>query len=178
MERPRAVEEHEASAPKHLKVAIFTASSTRYRKKLAGEPYKDDSGEVAIKAMEELGHEVNYLGVVDDDIQMIRQTIYSALTTDVDVIIVIGGTGIARRDVTIEAVRPLFEKEIEGFGEVLRMESYKKIGPAAALTRSTAGVIGGKVVLLLPGSPDAVKTAMELFGWKLPHMVYLARLFI
>ena len=75
----------------------------------------------------------------------------------------------------LAVVRPLFEKEIEGFGEIFRSVSYERIGAAAALSRATAGVARGKVVLCLPGSPDAVSTALELFVGEIPHVLRLTR---
>jgi molybdopterin adenylyltransferase len=86
-----------------------------------------------------------------------------------------GGTGVSSTDVTIETVRPFFEKEIEGFGEIFRSVSYQRIGPAAALSRATAGVARGKLVMCLPGAPDAVRTALELFVGEIPHVLHLAR---
>jgi len=171
----RPHERHRAEAHARLRIAVFTASTSRYEKKLRGEGVVDESGETALNKLRGLGHEAEYLGVVNDDVEMIRTRLAEAIDAGFDVVIISGGTGIARRDVTIEAVRPLLEKELEGFGEILRMESYKRIGAAAALTRALAGVRGGRVIIALPGSPDAVATALEIFGPELPHMVYIAR---
>jgi molybdenum cofactor biosynthesis protein B len=92
-----------------------------------------------------------------------------------DVLAFVGGTGVSKTDVTVEAVRPLFEKELEGFGELLRSSSYERIGAAAMLSRATAGVAKGKVILCIPGSPDAVEQAFEVFGTELPHVLSVAR---
>ena len=114
--------------------------------------------------------------MVPDDAKLLRGTVSRALKQkDLDVVVLTGGTGVSTTDVTIETVRPLFEKEIEGFGEIFRSVSYQKIGIAAALSRATAGVSKGKVVLCLPGSPDAVKTALGLFLGEVPHVLHLAR---
>ncbi len=95
---------------------------------------------------------------------------------DVDVIITNGGTGIAPRDTTFEAIQGLLEKEIPGFGEMFRMLSYKDIGPAAMLTRATAGVAQGKVIISLPGSTGAVELGMtKLVLPELGHMLFLLR---
>jgi molybdenum cofactor biosynthesis protein B len=141
-----------------------------------GEPYVDDSSEVARRVLEELGHEVEHLGLVGDEILGIRAKLAQALAEGYDVVAVIGGTGISRRDVSVEAVRPLLEKEIEGVGEIFRLESYKRIGFHAALSRCLAGVISGSIILALPGSPEAVETALKLIGPELPHMVHVARI--
>ena len=92
------------------------------------------------------------------------------------VIITNGGTGIAPRDTTFEAIQGLLEKEIPGFGEMFRMLSYEDIGPAAMLTRATAGVAQGKVIISLPGSTGAVELAMtKLVLPELGHMLFLLR---
>ena len=91
----------------------------------------------------------------------IRAAVEAALAAaGVDVVLVTGGTGVAPRDVTIEAVAPLFEKEIPGFGELFRMLSFAEIGAAAMLSRATAGVASGRAIFLLPGSPAALELAM------------------
>ena len=86
-----------------------------------------------------------------------------------------GGTGLTKSDVTIEALRPLFEKEIEGFGDVFRFYSIQEVGTAAFLTRATAGVVKGKVFVLLPGSPNAVKTGLRILLGEVSHLLYLVR---
>ncbi len=107
---------------------------------------------------------------------MLKSTVSRALgKADLDVVVLTGGTGVSTTDVTIETVRPFFTKEIEGFGEVFRSVSYERIGAAAALSRATAGVAKGKLIMCLPGSPDAVRTALELFVGEIPHVLHLAR---
>ena len=168
--------EHRKLAEKRLAFALFTVSSSRYEAKVRGEPVNDVSMRVAVEEVKRRGHEVVHEEVIDDDIKMIREKLLEMLRRDdVDVVIFMGGTGLARSDVTIEAVKPFFEKEAEGFGELFRMLSYQRVGPAAALTRTTAGVASGKAIICLPGSPDAVKFALQKFIDELPHMVYLAR---
>lgn len=95
---------------------------------------------------------------------------------DVDAIIINGGTGIAPRDSTFEAIQGILEKEISGFGELFRMLSYQDIGSAAMMTRATAGVANGKVVISLPGSTGAVELGMtKLVIPELGHMLFLLR---
>jgi molybdenum cofactor biosynthesis protein B len=107
---------------------------------------------------------------------LLKSTVSRALgKADLDVVVLTGGTGVSTTDVTIETVRPFFTKEIEGFGEVFRSVSYERIGAAAALSRATAGVAKGKLIMCLPGSPDAVRTALELFVGEIPHVLHLAR---
>ncbi len=114
--------------------------------------------------------------LLPDDAKRLRSTLSRALRkADLDVVVLTGGTGVSTTDVTIETVRPFFAKEIEGFGEIFRSVSYKKIGAAAALSRATAGVAKGKVIMCLPGSPDAVRTALDLFLGEVPHVLHLAK---
>ena len=111
-----------------------------------------------------------------DDARLLKSTLSRALgQSSLDVIVLTGGTGVSNTDVTIETVRPFFEKEIEGFGEIFRFASYQKIGAAAALSRATAGVAKEKLIMCLPGSPDAVRTALGLFLGEVPHLLHLAR---
>jgi molybdenum cofactor biosynthesis protein B len=95
---------------------------------------------------------------------------------DIDAVIINGGTGIAPRDTTFEAIQGLLEKEISGFGELFRMLSYQDIGSAAMMTRATAGVVKGKVIISLPGSTGAVELGMtKLILPELGHMMFLLR---
>ena len=91
-----------------------------------------------------------------------------------DAAIFMGGTGLSPRDVTIEAVTPLLDKLLDGFGEIFRKISFDSIGSPALMTRSTAGTIENKPVFCLPGSPDAAKLGIELVLKELPHAVYIA----
>ncbi|MCF8884883.1 MAG: MogA/MoaB family molybdenum cofactor biosynthesis protein [Nitrososphaerota archaeon] len=176
MEKLKPYEEHRLRGPKKLRFSLYTVSSSRYKAKISREGFKDDSMEVAVNLIEREGYEIVEKDVIDDDVVMIRKALENSLSReDVDVVVFMGGTGLAKRDVTIEAVRPLFEKEIEGFGEIFRFESYKQIGAAAAFTRATAGVINNRVVICLPGSPDAVELAFKIFLRELPHLVYISR---
>lgn len=124
----------------------------------------------------ELGHVVEIRELVDDNISAMRRVLEKLLESkSLDAIIFIGGTGFSRRDVTIEAVKPFFEKEVEGFGEIFRWLSFREIGAAAILSRATMGVARGKVIVCLPGSPAAVKLALENFLQALPHLIYIVR---
>ncbi len=152
-------------------------STSRYDRQAEGKrPVRDESGDLAQETIEAAKGVVVERALVPDDAKLVRSTVSRALREkDLDVIVLTGGTGVSTTDVTIETVRPLFEKEIEGFGEIFRSVSYNRIGIAAALSRATAGVAKGKVILCLPGSPDAVRTALELFVGEIPHVLHLAR---
>jgi len=115
------------------------------------------------------------LELVDDDKQMIRlHALRSLFEESADAVILMGGTGLAPRDVTIEAIAPLLEKTLDGFGEVFRRLSYDSIGSPAVMTRCIAGVIGSKPIFCLPGSPDAVSLGVELILKELPHAAFIA----
>lgn len=179
MTRPKgAPETHRKAAPKGgMGYYVVTVSSSRYREKNeTGGPVKDESGSVAREMIARSGDSVVGGELISDDSELLTAALATGLKNPkVDVILFTGGTGVSSTDVTIETIRPSFEKEIDGFGELLRAISYRKIGPAAALTRATAGTLRGKLVLCLPGSPDAVKTALRMFIREVPHVIYLAR---
>lgn len=136
----------------------------------------DESGRLIRDLLTAAGHRVEYSAVLPDDPALIRKALLDNLQ-GLDAIIVNGGTGIAARDSAIEAVRPLLDKELEGFGELFRYLSYQQIGSAAFLSRALAGVAAGKIVVTLPGSPDACRLAMEkLLIPELGHMAHLLKL--
>lgn len=143
---------------------------------MSGGSPRDESGDLAVEMAREARHEVVGRDLIPDDMYVIRRRILELVSRDdLDVIVLTGGTGLTKTDVTIEAVRPLFEKEIEGFGDVFRYFSVQEVGAAAFLTRATAGVINGKAVFLLPGSPNAVKTGMKIILQEISHLLYLIK---
>ena len=168
-------EAHRKDAARHLKVVIVTVSTSRYEKKKEGMSFTDEAGDVAAEEARRAGHSVTRRVMVSDDRTMIRREARAFLSGEEDVLLFAGGTGLAPRDVTVESGRPFLEKEFEGFGELVRRLSYDEIGAAAALTRATAGVANGKLIACMPGSPDAVRTAMRAFVKEFPHMVFIAR---
>ena len=171
----RPHESHRHGAPKRLRVRIVTVSSSRYASKESGRKYDDEGGDVAESETKKAGHSVTARRLISDDVEMIRGEVTDFLSGKDDALIFTGGTGVSSRDVTIETVRPYFEKELDGFGELFRRISFDEVGSAAVLTRATAGVAGGKAILCLPGSPGAVKTALGAFLGELPHVVRIAR---
>ena len=137
-----------------VRIAVLTISETRT---LAD----DTSGQVLCDRVAEAGHLLSARKIVTDDIRAIRHVIRDWTNRDdVDVIISTGGTGLTGKDVTIEAMRPLFEKEIEGFGALFHMVSFPKIGTSTVQSRATAGIMKGKYIFCLPGSPGACRD-----GW-------------
>lgn len=160
-----SVDEHRAYAPSQLSFAVLTASDSR------GEE-EDESGRKIARLVIAEGHQVTHRRVVADDEATIRAAVEEALTLGADVVVLNGGTGFASRDVSVEAVRPLTTRMIDGFGELFRMLSYQQVGSAAMLSRAAAGVIGRGVVFVLPGSPKAVELAMtELILPEVGHLL-------
>lgn len=154
---------------KTVQCAVLTISDTRNKE-------TDKGGQLVQECLKGLNIEVTkeHYNIVKDDKIDIQSQIDEWLASDIDVIITTGGTGIARRDVTIEAVKPLLDKEIEGFGELFRYLSYTEdVGTKALLSRAIAGTIMNKLIFTLPGSTGAVKLAMtKLIIPELNHMVY------
>ena len=140
-----------------------------------GADHTDEAGDAAAAAAEEAGHRVTRRSLVSDDSAMIRREVKSFLSGHDDLLLMAGGTGLSPRDITVETVRPFLEKELDGFGELVRRLGYDEVGSAAALTRATAGVASGKLIVCMPGSPGAVRTALKAFMGEFPHMVYIAR---
>ena len=162
MKLSETVEKHKAEAPKRLNFAVITCSTSRYKEYVETRRINDPSGDLIIKILRENEHRVTMRKIVTDDKAEIQKAVMRAVKSrKVDVIITSGGTGISPKDVTIEAVQPLIEKELPGFGEIFRLLSYQEIGSAAILTRSIAGIIRGKAIFCLPGSPHSVSTALK-----------------
>jgi molybdenum cofactor biosynthesis protein B len=149
------VEEHRRTAPGALAVAIITVSDTR-------DLDSDLSGREIERLLREAGHRVTGRVVVRDEPAAVEAALRQRIADrGVDAVILDGGTGLARRDGTVEVVEALLDREIPGFGELFRSLSYGEIGAAAMLSRAVAGIAGGTAVFSLPGSTAAVKLAME-----------------
>ncbi|HDJ51315.1 MAG TPA: MogA/MoaB family molybdenum cofactor biosynthesis protein [Thermoprotei archaeon] len=163
--------EHEEIAKekfRSVKVSVITISDTRTES-------EDVSGRIIIEMLQRSGHRIFRYIICKDEVHEIRRAVLEVLRGS-DVIITNGGTGISSRDVTLEAIKPLFDKEIEGFGELFRALSYEEIGPSAMLSRAIAGVIDSKLVFCLPGSQNAVRLAMEKLVLPIiPHALYEVR---
>ena len=135
--------------------AVITVSDTRTQE-------TDSSGTLLVDMLADAGHRVVARQLITDDEALIRATVSDLLDSGrCGFIIVTGGTGLADRDVTPEAIRPLYTKHIPGFGELFRMLSYQEIGTATIQSRADAGLCGHAVVFLLPGSTNACRLAME-----------------
>ncbi|KTT83989.1 molybdenum cofactor biosynthesis protein B [Mammaliicoccus sciuri] len=152
-----------------INVAVLTVSDTRTKE-------TDKGGQLVQQYLKDLNVEIKegHYQIVKDDVSEIQTQVNEWLNNDVDAIITTGGTGISQRDVTIEAIKPLLDKEIEGFGEIFRYLSYTEdVGTRAILSRAIAGTVGHQVIISIPGSTGAVKLAMEkLITKELNHLVH------
>jgi molybdenum cofactor biosynthesis protein B len=168
---------HKASAPQSLGIYIITCSTSKFNQIKAGQRPDDASGDIIERLAATAGHRIEGRKLISDSKPMISRTAKQTLrASKVEAVIITGGTGLSPRDVTIESVTPLVDKEIPGFGELFRKLSFDRIGSAAILSRAFAGTSRGKAIFCLPGSPDAVQTAMEkLILPELGHIIKVAR---
>lgn len=162
-----STQQHKQEAPRTVNCKVITVSDTRNIE-------TDKSGKMMMELLEQSGHRiVDYVIVMDEAEPIQNEILIGCAKEEIDVILTNGGTGIAKRDVTIETVQNLLDKEIVGFGELFRMLSYQEdIGSAAILSRAIAGVVKNKAVFSTPGSTGAVKLAMnKLILPELGHVV-------
>lgn len=157
------------AAASDAEFGIVTISSSRSES-------EDESGDAIQELIETEGYCVSSRSVVDDDFDAIQETIREAIEAGADVVVTTGGTGLTPDDLTVDALRPLFDREIPGFGEEFRQRSKKQVGLAGLLSRVTAGVIAETPVFVLPGSENAVRLGVEeLVLPELDHLLHLVR---
>ncbi|MGH7259679.1 MAG: MogA/MoaB family molybdenum cofactor biosynthesis protein [Nitrospiraceae bacterium] len=150
-----AAHEHKAQAPSQINCVVITCSDTRTSE-------SDTSGYRIRHMLNDAGHAVVSYQLIKDEPLKIKAAIKKAVKNKkVQAIIINGGTGIARRDSTFEAVDGMLEKRLDGFGEVFRFLTYQEIGSPAIMSRATAGIYKGRVIFSTPGSENAVRLAME-----------------
>jgi molybdenum cofactor biosynthesis protein B len=170
--------QHKEQVKKKLNFAIYICSTSRYCQiEKDNSAISDLGGEIIQELIQTAGHTVLYKKILLDDKTMIAKAFEDSLSlADLDIIIFSGGTGIAPTDVTIESVTPLLEKTLPGFGEFFRQISFETVGSAAVLSRAIAGVTKGKAFFCIPGSPNAVKTAVQkIILHEAPHIIKHAR---
>jgi molybdenum cofactor biosynthesis protein B len=169
-----SVEEHKATAPSaaRIRVALLTASDSRMVEAV-GDPRDDAGGRLLRELAVEAGFVVADEALLREEPEALRAHVAALASSGrVDAVLVTGGTGLSPRDRTPEAVGALFERRLDGFGELFRALSFQEIGAAAMLSRADAGVVGGVLVFLMPGSPAAVRLAMRrLIAPELAHAV-------
>ncbi|MEM2109098.1 MAG: molybdenum cofactor biosynthesis protein B [Candidatus Odinarchaeota archaeon] len=153
--------QHKQDAPTKISFAIVIVSDSRYTQYINGEIINDETTPLMKNILQKNGFTVHSSHYVPDERSEITKQLLQLLASNVNVILFSGGTGLGKRDVTIETLEPLFEKKIPGFGELLRKLSYDQISSSSMLTRSTAGILKDKIIFCLPGSPAAVQLALE-----------------
>lgn len=165
-------ERHRATAPgaAQIRVALLTVSDSRT-------PATNAGGRLLRRLADDAGWTVADEALLPDEPEALRARIVGwANDGEADAVLVTGGTGLAPRDRTPEAIVPLFERQLPGFGELFRLLSFQEIGAAAMLSRADAGVVGRMAVFLLPGSPAAIELAMRrLILPELGHLIGLLR---
>jgi molybdenum cofactor biosynthesis protein B len=143
----------ETKARKAVRIAVLTVSDSR-------DATNDTSGDLLVSRVTDAGHDLVGRAIVRDDVEAIRMQVRAWIDQGAETVITTGGTGITGRDVTPEAIRPLFDKEIDGFSVIFHLVSYQSVGLSTLQSRALAGIVSGAFVFCLPGSNGAVKD-----GW-------------
>ncbi len=162
--------EHKQHAPRVVRCFVLTVSDTRT-------DATDTGGRAIADLLTAAGHRVVGRAIVKDDAAEVGGVVAQQIgSQEIDAVITTGGTGITSRDTTYEAIDSLIEKRLDGFGELFRMLSYHQVGAAAMMSRATAGLARGHILIALPGSENAVRLAMEkLVIPELGHLVQQAQ---
>ena len=164
---PSTPDEHKSTAPRSIGCWVLTISDTKT-------PETDTSGTLIRELLTGAGHQVVGSEIVRDEPTEVQRVIRDACANAaVRAVIMTGGTGITSRDSTFEAVERLLDKRLPGFGELFRMLSYEDVGPAAMLSRAQMGIAQGRIIVSLPGSPNACRLALEKL--LLPELGHLVR---
>ena len=160
-------DEHKANAPRAIGCWVLTISDSKT-------PETDTSGTLIRELLTGAGHRVVGSAIVRDEPADVQRVVREACAeTAVQAVIMTGGTGITSRDSTFEAVEAMLEKRLPGFGELFRMLSYQEVGGAAMLSRAQMGIARGRIIVSLPGSPNACRLALEKL--LLPELGHLVR---
>jgi len=169
-------EQHKKKGPDIVNLALIIVSTSKFNEIQEKEISSDKTIPLVQQALEQnpgvflISSEI----VSDDEIQIVETLKRLLNESSLHVIVFSGGTGLTPKDVTYEAIKPLLEKNMDGFGELFRYRSYKEIGPSSMFSRALAGKIRNKAIFLLPGSPNAVKLALNsLILPEIKHLVYM-----
>jgi molybdenum cofactor biosynthesis protein B len=160
--------QHQSESSEDINCGVITLSDSRKSKKA------DLSGQYMANEIEKK-YTLTSRQLIPDEKDDLINAIEEMVLDDVDVILTTGGTGLDARDITVETVESLFDKKLDGFGEIFRAKSYEEIGAAALLSRATAGIYKKVIIFSMPGSPNAVKTALSIIIDELPHIVHHAK---
>lgn len=163
--KSETAQEHQKKSSDDITCGLITLSDSRKSEKL------DLSGKYISDEINSR-YKLKSRSLIPDEKENLINEIEKMISQNIDVILTNGGTGLDTRDITVETVESLFEKKIDGFGELFRFKSYEEIGSAALLSRATAGIYKKTIIFSMPGSPNAVKTALDLIIDELPHFVH------
>lgn len=163
------MDEHRKDSPSEISCGVITLSDSKYKDSEKGKE-TDKSGKIIIEKINEK-YLMNRYCIIPDEKDKLLSAIDKMVNEEIDVIFTTGGTGIGSRDITVETLTPLFEKELSGFGEIFRAETYKELGSGAILSRATAGVYKKTLIFTMPGSPNAVKLGLNIVIDELNHLV-------
>jgi molybdopterin adenylyltransferase len=158
--------EHKKLEVKNIGCAVLVTSDSRTEE-------TDESGKLIKQRLTDSGHRVINYTILKNDAQTIRNKINEWVKlNEVQVIITSGGTGLSHKDVTVDTIQPMLEKRLDGFGELFRSLTYQELGTASIMSRATAGVINGKIIICFPGSLGAATLAMDkIILSEIGHMV-------
>ena len=159
--------QHQDESSNNITCGIITLSDSRDKK-------EDLSGDYIENELKKR-YTVKSREIIKDEKDDLLKSIDEMINNNVDVILTNGGTGLSEWDITVDSVEKLFDKKIDGFGEIFRHQSYIEIGSGALLSRATAGVYKKCCIFSMPGSPNAVKTALNIIIDELPHIVHHAK---
>jgi len=160
---------HHAHDAEGVDIGVLTVSTSRTLD-------DDPAGDIIAAACEDAGHEIAERRLVADEMDAIEDAVAALLDDGVDVVLTTGGTGLTPDDVTVDAIEPLFDRPVPGFGELFRWLSYEEVGAMAMASRATAGVVDDRLVFCLPGSENAARTGAEkLVAPAVDHLLGLAR---
>ncbi len=166
--KSKTMEEHRKKSPINVSCCVITLSDSKSKDKKEGEN-TDISGEFIVNSLKEKYEVISY-EIIPDDKDQLLNTVNNMIKKGTDVIFTTGGTGIGSRDITIETIEPLFEKQLTGFGEIFRAKSYEELGSGAILSRATAGTYKNTLIFSMPGSPNAVKLGISIVIKELSHL--------
>lgn len=173
-------EEHKEKAPKEINFALIIVSTSRYKEIKSGKPSSDRTIPTVEKVLKKKANiSLVFKDIIPDSEEHLNNILTKVMKNDaVDSIIFSGGSGLSPKDITYETIEPRLEKKFSGFGEIFRTISYNEIGSSAMLSRAVAGILRSKnknkVVFLLPGSPNAVRLALDaLIVPEIGHILYM-----
>jgi len=167
---PSLPHEHELHGPERVTFGVVVVSDAVYEGRR-----EDVSGRLAKSIISSSGHKLGYFSYIPNDVDAINNVIDESLESGVDVLILIGGTGLGPNDLSVDVVKRRADKDVPGFGEIFRAISYKQIGERAMLSRAGMWIVSKMPVAVTPGSPDAVETALKLIIPVARHLVAEAR---